>query len=220
MVASPFARFQRDVADKPSHTTISALPAKRYRCLHVANKVQIAAVSGNSAIHRLFDGFVAFNDFFTNIEQANGGCVFGLEYRNQSGTHHSELQQMFRRAIHVRPKSSTVVAPPLALGSSPQWQGAQCRRWFSEDSAKSPSKHLYCQPIQPLRLAVLDLLNGRAWMSPSSCAGRLQGSSMVTTSVQVTTSGRAWGKKPRRQADQPATGQHPVRSKTGCRRAT
>ena len=52
----------------------------------------------------MLDGFIAFDGFFTNIEQTNAGMLFILQDRCQSRAHHGELQQVLCPAIDIGAK--------------------------------------------------------------------------------------------------------------------
>src|SRR5690606_36589116 len=50
---------------------------------------------------RLLHDLVALDDFFADIEQANGGLAALVECRNERGAHDGELQKVVGRAVDV-----------------------------------------------------------------------------------------------------------------------
>ena len=68
-------------------------------------KIQIARIGSRSQQFTcFFDDFIAFNDFFANIEQPHAGRFITTQHRHQGRAHHRKLQQVLRCAVHIGPQ--------------------------------------------------------------------------------------------------------------------
>ena len=158
------AGLQRHVADETvTHHDIHGA-FEDIVAFHVALEIQIARLGSRAQqLARLFDDFIALNDFLANIEQPHAGGGVLLEHGHQCCAHHSELQQVLGRAINVGPQIEHRGGAPLVIGhlgcnrrAVDTIQRFQQVARNGHQRARIPRRHS-CRSR-----AILDLLNGHA----------------------------------------------------------